>query len=81
MPVGEPFALEAGGIDGGAFAHAGDDILQNAAFRRVMEHIAGSHCRHMRGGRHIGQGGQPRRIAGAAAQGQRKIAARAEQRA
>jgi hypothetical protein len=41
MALGVGFELEAGFLDGGLLTHAGEDVLQRAAVRGVVEHVAG----------------------------------------
>ena len=73
--VDRALAPEAGLLDRAAFADAGDDVLQDAPLRHVIEHVAGRDGGHARGLRHVGQLAQPDGIAGPAAQRQREIAA------
>ena len=81
MAVDRAGAAIAGIVDGAALADAGDDVVQDATIRRVVEHVAGHHRRHPgRAAQRLGAG-QPRAIVGPALQRQRAPAAIAEARA
>jgi len=75
VPVGEPLAAEAGVVDGATLADAGDDVLQNAPVRRVVQHVARRHSRHPRCAGRVGEVLQARRVAGTPAQGQGHVRA------
>ena len=78
IAIGETLAAKAGIIDGAALTDAGHHILQHAALRRMVEHIAGRHRRNARGDSSLGQPMQTYRIPWPAAQGQRQISTVAE---
>ena len=48
MAIGRALAAEAGIVDGAALADAGQHILQNAALRHVIQHVAGDDGRDAR---------------------------------
>ncbi len=64
VPVGMAFPPEPGGVNGGALADAGDDILQDAALRHVIQHVAGGDHRRPGGPAQFCQAIQPGCIAG-----------------
>ncbi len=53
MPLGIGFEPPSRLVQRDTFADAGDDVLQLAAFRRVIKHIVGREQRHTGGVRHV----------------------------
>ena len=75
VAIDRAFPPEAGVVDGAAFADAGQHVLQDAALRRVVQHVAGGDGGHADAGRQVGRLAQPHRIVRAAVQGQRQVGA------
>jgi len=75
------FAPEAGVFDGAALADAGQHVLQDAALRHVVQHVAGGHARHPGPRRQRRQVVQADGVVGPPAQRQRQRGALAELRA
>ena len=62
VAVGEALAPEPGRVDGAALADAGEHVLEDAALRRVVEHVAGGNRRDPRHPRQVGEPAQPHRV-------------------
>ncbi len=59
VALGIRFETAAGIVEGEMRADAGDDVLQRAPLRRVIEHVAHRDERHIRRGRERGEAGEP----------------------
>ena len=80
MPLGVGFQLEAGLADGRLLAHAGEHVLQRAAVRRVVEHVAGSDERRAATRCQRGERGDARPIIAAIGVARRQVQRRPAQR-
>ncbi len=78
VTVGEPLAAVARVVDGAALAYAGDDVLQDAALRGVVEDVSGDDGRHPGALGHVRQLAQAQRLARPPAQAKREMAATGE---
>ena len=78
MAVGKTFAAKARVVDRAAFADAGDHVLQDAAVRRVIQHVAGRHGADAGGARSLRQVLQSHGVARMPPQGQGQVRAVAE---
>ena len=76
MPFGVLLEPQAGLANGAFLPDAGDDVLQEAPLRGVIERVADGDERHLRALGEFGEAAEPARLVGAIAMHRRQIGSR-----